>query len=165
MLDVDDDAPLFVPSINIGMSLDNPFQRIAPVDDRFELSGLRQLLQKIHILGALGCRPGEDSLAARHCGPRYLSHLREPGDNHEKTSMLVKRGLALRKRGRAGCNENDVVGLAVLGEIPFGVVDDLVGPDGFHQLQIGGAAHPGHLGSKVLGELDRGGPDCSRSSG
>ena len=59
-----DDASPFVPGIDIGMCLDNLFERIVPVDDRFERSRLSQLFDVKQILRALSCGPRKDFLAA-----------------------------------------------------------------------------------------------------
>ena len=52
-----------------------------------------------------------------------------------------------------------VVALPVAGEVLGSVVDDVVGPEAADQFRVGGAAHGGHLGAEVLGELHGHGAD------
>lgn len=42
----DDDISLLVPLIDVPVRLDNLFQRIAPVDDRFELARFNQVFEE-----------------------------------------------------------------------------------------------------------------------
>ena len=60
--------------------------------------------------------------------------------------------------------EDDVVGLAALGEILLGVVDHLVRPNRAHELDIGGAADPGYFGAEVLRDLYRRRADATGSA-
>jgi hypothetical protein len=50
---------------------------------------------------------------------------------------------------------DEIVGLAAFGEVFFGVIDDVVGPQRLHEIDIPGVADRGHLGADVFGELDR----------
>ncbi len=58
--------------------------------------------------------------------------------------------------------EDDVVGLAVLREVLLEVVDDLVGPERAHHLDVLRVAHGGDVGAEVLRELHRRRSDRSR---
>ena len=49
MFHSDDDISLFVPFFDIPVSLDNLFQRIASIDDRFYLSRLNKLFEEDQI--------------------------------------------------------------------------------------------------------------------
>ena len=55
--------------------------------------------------------------------------------------------------------EDDVVGLAVLGEVLLQVVDHLVGAERTHELDVLRAAHGGDVGAEVLRQLDPRRPD------
>ena len=46
MVHSDDDISLFAPLIDIPVRLGNPFQRIAPIDDRFELARFNQVFEE-----------------------------------------------------------------------------------------------------------------------
>ena len=67
-----------------------------------------------------------------------------------------------RRRAGPGQLEDDVVAPAAPGEVLAGVVDDVVGAERPDQLQVPGAAHPGHLGAEPLGQLDGEGADAAR---
>lgn len=61
------------------------------------------------------------------------------------------------RRGKFGDSvKNHVVCLAAAGEILADVINDLFSPQRFHQVGIGGAAHPGYTGAEVArGKLHR----------
>src|SRR3989442_5787733 len=59
----------------------------------------------------------------------------------------------------AHCVEDDVVGLAVLGEVFPRVVDDPVGPERSYELEVLRAAHRGDVGAEILGQLQPCGAD------
>src|SRR5439155_533194 len=54
--------------------------------------------------------------------------------------------------------EDDVVRLAILGEVLLGVVDDLVGAERAHQRDVLGGAYRGDVGAEGRGQLHRRGP-------
>ena len=61
--------------------------------------------------------------------------------------------------------KNNIIGLAALGKILLGVINDLIGAQRFHQFQIRGAAYPGHFCPKVVpGKLYRKSTYRSRSA-
>ncbi len=59
-----DYIPLFMSLLDIAMSLGSLFQGIAPIDDRFNRSGLNKLFEGQQIIGRIACCPGDYSLAA-----------------------------------------------------------------------------------------------------
>ena len=69
--------------------------------------------------------------------------------------MRVKRVLALGERRFANGVKYDVVCLGGPGEILPCIVDHPIGPDRCHEREVDGAAHPGHVGAEVLGQLHR----------
>ena len=73
--------------------------------------------------------------------------------------------LLARRRGSLGHGvENEIVLLVAGGKIGRGVIDHLVGAQGFYQLQVGGAANPGDFGPEMLGQLHRESAQGSGSS-
>ena len=58
--------------------------------------------------------------------------------------------------------DDRVVGLAAPGEVVLQVVDDVVGAEGSHELDVPGAADAGDMGAEVLGELHCGGAERAR---
>ena len=69
--------------------------------------------------------------------------------------------LQLCKRALAQDVEDQVVGLSVLGEVLFGVIDDLIGAQRLHVFQPRGAADPGDFCAVVLRKLDCGRADSA----
>src|SRR3990172_4046692 len=63
-LNSDDDISLFVPCFDIPVSLGNLFQWIAPIDDRFNRSGLNKLFEGKQIICRIACCPRDYSLDA-----------------------------------------------------------------------------------------------------
>ncbi len=55
--------------------------------------------------------------------------------------------------GVPGDVEDQVVVVGAVGEVVAGVVDDVVGAEGSHQVELRGAAHAGDLGAEGLGQL------------
>ena len=83
-------------------------------------------------------------------------------------SESVPLGVRARRRSDGelgpGQLEDDVVAPPVGGDVLPGVVDDLVGAERADQVQVPGAAHPGHLGPEPLGELHGEGADAARGA-
>jgi hypothetical protein len=58
------------------------------------------------------------------------------------------------RQGRTAADvEDQVVVAGAVGEVIAGVVEDVVGTEGGHEIDLGRAADPGDLGSQLLGDL------------
>ena len=64
-------------------------------------------------------------------------------------------------RGASADVEDQVVAASPVGEVLAGVVDDVVGAQRGHQVDLRGAAHAGDLGAERLRQLDRVGADAA----
>ena len=60
--------------------------------------------------------------------------------------------------------EDDIVRLAVLGEVFLRVVDDSIGSERSDEFDVLGVAHSGDIGAEVLGQLHRGRADGPRGT-
>src|SRR5688500_1004756 len=69
MFHSDDDVPSLAPGIDVSVSLGHLRERVTPIDDRLELSRLRQLREETQVLWAHGGWPGDDFPAARQRHP------------------------------------------------------------------------------------------------
>jgi hypothetical protein len=72
------------------VSLDHLREREAPIDDRSELAGLRQLGEEVHILGALGSGAGDDALLARQRHPRSMEQRRQVTEDEQEATLLLE---------------------------------------------------------------------------
>ena len=100
-----------------------------------------------------GHRSGDHFSAARHRHPWRLQHRWQPGQHQQQAAAFLQRRLAARERRRACSVDNHIIGLATLREIFLRVVDDVAGAQRRHQRQVGRAAHAGHVGPEVPGQL------------
>ena len=89
--------------------------------------------------------------AAGPCPPVQLPPSSPP------TMTAVPCGVSARRRRAerrvAGDVEDQVVAAGAVGEVVTGVVDDVVGTEGAHQVELRGAAHAGDLRPERLGQL------------
>src|SRR5689334_2650993 len=66
LLHCNDDISLFVPLVNIPVSLDDLLQGIASINDRFDLARFNEFFEVHEILRLWGCFPSDEGLAAGH---------------------------------------------------------------------------------------------------
>src|ERR1700730_13033421 len=71
VLHSNDDVSLFVPLVNIPVSLDNLLQGIASINDRFDLARFNEFFQGDEILRRWGCCPSYEGLTACHPCPEH----------------------------------------------------------------------------------------------
>src|SRR4029079_15359840 len=76
----------------------------------------------------------------------------------------LERASAPSERLLADSVKDDIVGLAVLGEVLLRIVDDLVGTQRCDQLEVLRVAHRRDLRTEVSGQLHRGRADRSRGA-
>ena len=143
----DDDIALFVPAVDVPVRLHHLFQRIGPIDDRLQGARLGQFLEYHEIRWHWSRKRVVDrgDLAARR-----------------------QRALRVHQGGRAlsppDSVEDDVVALRPTREILARVIDDGTSAERFDQLEVGGAAHTGHMRAEVPNELNGRRADGTRSA-
>ncbi len=84
----DDDISLLAPGVDVGVCLDDALERIAPIDNRFELTCLGQFREEAHVIRALGGRFSDDFLVAGHRHPRYLNVGQPAQDKKQATAIF-----------------------------------------------------------------------------
>ena len=154
--------PGLVPRFDISGCLNHAVQRVAAIDDRPVPPRLDELLHEQHILLHVSRWDQHQHLPVSE--PRRPQRQDEvlQSVGGQVTAAPLQRAAAVLEREGAGCIEDDVVRLAVLGEVFLLVVDHLVGSDRSDDLEVFRAAHPGDVGAEVLGQLHPGGADGPR---
>ena len=89
----------------------------------------------------------------------------QPGHGDQIKAALVQRSFAAGKRAAAHCIKDDVISLAILGEIFPGIVDQMIRAQRFDQIDLFRAANPGDFCPIILTKLDSGCADCAGSTG
>src|SRR4051812_32568219 len=159
-----DDVPPLVPRVYVAVSVDHLLEPVAAIDHRPELPALGEGRQKAQVLHAPARHASDDLLPCRERHPRCPQHFGKRAEDHEQPSALGERPFAAGEGCCAGRVDDNVVAFAAPSEVLFRVVDQLLGPDGSHQLEVGNAAHASHACPEVPGELDRGGPHSAGST-
>jgi hypothetical protein len=86
-----------------------------------------------------------------------------PADDHERP--LRGEGAPQVRHGAVPSDvEDDVVAVAGVGEVLPGVIDDVVGAERPHQVQLAGAADAGDFRSQCLGDLHGVAADTARGA-
>src|SRR6266516_3538238 len=144
--------------------LDHVLQRVATIDDRPVSPGLDELLEEEDVLLRVARWYLEDHfLVSDPRGPQRQHEILEPVGCQVAAAPL-QRVSAAPERVLADCIEDDVVRLAVLGEVFLRVIDDPLGSERSHELEVLGVAHRSDVGFEVLGELhpcSADGPRCA----
>src|SRR5689334_2024199 len=151
LLEGEHDAPDLEAAVDPAMRFDDLREGQNRIDHRLQLSALGQLHESpVVVSGARGI-----ALAAADHGllPRRGEHLPEIADDHQEAAARFQRTLDPRVRGVSVIVHDHVIALPVAREIFRRVVDDVVGPKTPDQFHVGAAAHGGHLGTEMLGEL------------
>ena len=147
MLHSDDDIPLFVPAVDVPVRLDHFFQRIGPIDDRLQGARLGQFLEYDEI--------------RRH---RSRKRVVDRGDLAARRQRALRVHQGARALSPSNGIEDDVVALRPTREVLARVVDDGAGAKCLHELEVGGAAHTGHLRAELPNELHGCRADGARSA-
>src|SRR5512138_2099783 len=137
--DGDDHIAFLVPLLDVAVSLGSLFQRIASVDDRFDLPGLDQRLDRQEVLKTSWRKGADDSLAAHYGRPEHLKELLHLEACEKQNAVRLERSLAACERRLAEDVEDQVVGLTILREVRLGVVNDVVGTQGSDEFRPRGA--------------------------
>src|SRR5918996_4115726 len=162
-VDGQDDVSGLLPRLHVSGRLDHLLERVAPIDDRAGLPCLDEFLQEEDILlRELRYRerhplvtdpPGQQGQQGD------VPHEAEVGC--EVDPARLQRASTASERVLADRVEDDVVHLAVLGEVLLQVVDELVCSERSHELDVLRVAHRGDVGAEVRGELHAGSSDGS----
>src|SRR5215471_1527933 len=159
-----DDISRLLLRFDVPGRVDHVFQRIGPVDDRPVLSGLEELLEEEDVLLRVSRWYREDHfLVSDPRGPQRQDEIPQPVGRQIAAAGL-QRAPASPERVLADRVEDDVIRLAVLGEVFPGVIDDSVGSERSHELEVLRIADRCDVGFEVLGQLHpRGadGPGCA----
>src|SRR5690349_8035951 len=110
-VNTDDHITFLVSPINIAVRLDHLLQRIAPVDDRLELTCFYQFGEIDKIFRRRDRCPTYERLAASHRSPAHLYELRGPRNSLKVGPFLLERFQGVQKRALAYCVKYDVIGL------------------------------------------------------
>src|SRR3989442_502158 len=133
--------PGLAPRFDIPGALNPPVQGVAAIDDRPVPPRLDELLHEQHILLHVSRWDQHQHLPVSE--PRRPQRQDEvlQSVGGQVTAAPLQRAAAVLEREGAGCIEDDVVRLAVLGEVFLLVVDHLVGSDRSDDLEVFRAAH------------------------
>src|SRR3989440_6982941 len=148
-----DNVALLAAGVDERVSIHDPRERIGAVDDGLEFSGLREAAQEIEIRRRDGGNAAEDLPAGSGRADHRPDHLAEAADDQQQPAARRERPLAALERAVADGVEDDVVPLARLSKIFFGIVDHTIGAERFDELRVGRTTNAGHDGPEILGEL------------
>src|SRR5262249_37711200 len=130
-------------------------QRITPVDERPELSGLDQFLE-IPDRRLVKLRKSEhDLLASQQRRDDYLCQESQAPFPREIDPARFQSAPASAERALADRVEDHVVFLLLVREVPGRVVDDPVRAQALDELHVRCGADRGHAGTETLQQLDR----------
>src|SRR3990172_9560954 len=150
--DCQDDVSCLLPRLDIAVRLDHLLQRVAPVDDRSELPRLDELLEEEDVILVASSDRHLHPLVADPPGREQhddrLEHER-PQVSGDIDPASLQRASSPEERILADGVDDRVVGLAVLREILLEVVDDLVGAERSHELDVLGVAHRRDVGAAL----------------
>ena len=157
------DVPRLLAGLDVLARLDHVLERVAPVDDRAVLPRLDELFQEEDVLLRVAGDPHRDLLLSdplrEQREQRDVPH--EPRVGRDVDPARLQRAPAAPERLLADGVEDHVVELAALGEVLVQVVDDLVGPERAHELDVLRVADGRDVRAGVLGQLHPGGADGS----
>ena len=91
LLHRNDDISLFVPLVNIPVSLDDLLQGIASINDRFDLARFNEFFQEDEILSRWGCFPSDECLAAGHPRPEHAQTQCRRSDRLQIDAFFLER--------------------------------------------------------------------------
>ena len=153
--------PVFCPVSTYFVASTTSSRRIGPVDDRPVLPGLDELLDaKDVLLRVARNRQGHALVAdpsARERQRRDVPHEAEVGRDEE--TARLERAAAPAERLLADRVEDRVIDLAVPREVFLRVIEDLVGAERAHELEILRVRDRRHVGARGLGQLHAGRSD------
>src|SRR5438132_719476 len=162
--DGNDDFAARVAGGNVSYCVRGFFQLVRSIDYRGYGTGFNHFSNHIQVVGIRarhernelppreGLKQHQRNTAARWPADRYVL---SAGGEHTSAS---------RPRLVTNDVEDHVITLHARGEILPGVVDDLVGADTSHHVDISGAAYAGYMGPERLCDLHSEGTDPSRRS-
>ena len=155
----EDDVSGLLLRFDVPGRVDHVLQRVAPVDDRPVSPGLDELLEKEDVLLRVARGDREPHfLVSDPRSPQRQDEIQEPV-GCQVAAAPRKGAFAQPERVLADCVEDDVVSLAVLGEVFLRVVDHPVGSQRCHDLEVFRVAHRRDVGFEVPGELHPCGAD------
>jgi hypothetical protein len=158
-VDRQDDVPGLLLRFDVPGRLDHVLQWVAPIDDRPVSPGLDELLEEEDVLLRVSRWDREDHfLVSDPRGPQRQHEILEPV-GCQVAAAPREGAFAPPERVLADCVEDDVVRLAVLGEVFLRVVDHPVGSQRCHELEVLRVAHRSDVGAEVLGQLNPCGAD------
>ena len=163
-LDDEDDVSCLLLGLDVAGRVGGFLQPIGAVDDSPIGAGLDELLEAKDLVLGVPRDRHHRLLGTDEPGPQRQRHVLGVGAEvgRDVAPTVVQRAFALPERLLADGVEHDVVGLAVGREVLDRVVDDLVGAERPHDIDVVGVAHSGDQGAHVLGQLDGGGADRTR---
>jgi hypothetical protein len=155
----EDDVSGLLLRFDVPGRVDHVLQRVALVDDRPVLPGLDELVEKEDVLLRVARGDREPHfLVSDARGPERQDEIQEPV-GCQIAAAPRKGAFAPPERVLADGVEDDVVRLAVLGEVFLRVVDHLIGSQRCHELEVLRVAHRGDVGAEEPGELHPCGAD------
>jgi hypothetical protein len=149
----EDDVAGLLLGFDVPCRLDHVRERVASIDDRPVFPRLDDLLEEEDVLLRVSRWYREPHfLVSDLRGPERQDQILEPIGC--QVAAAPREGASTPpERVLADCVEDDVVHLAVLGEVFLGVVDDPVGSQRSHKLEVLRAAHRRDVGIEVPGQL------------
>ena len=164
--------PSCVAGFEVSHRLRDLVQREGPVDTRRYLARLDEFGEPFQVTGAL--------LRQEKCQPLpYQPRQNRGAELPIKSSCQAAALLTTDDHDRpGGCEcatqpgkcgvpsdiEDQVVAARPIGEVLSGVVDDMIGAQGSHKIEFGGATDAGDFGSQSLGQLYGVTPDAARGA-
>ena len=131
----DDHVALFDVRLDLPVSIDDLFQRKTPIDRGLDRTSFPKPLEVEQIIPRFAGRLGYRLSAACHRGPERSGYLPQPRVGQEIVPVLRQRCPAMQQRDRVHQVKDDIMDLAVLGNV------GISGRGTTHQL-AGGAPTP-----------------------
>src|SRR5919202_2757554 len=149
----DDDFPLSVPFFQIPDGLWGLGEWVGPVDDRFELASLDELLKENQVLAVLPCDERAQLLLhepGQYRRPQLAICASEPppspfAPDDDEGSLRREGAPEARQRRVPAEVEDQVIAPLALGEVLARVVDDMIRPDRANHLHLLGTANSGNV--------------------
>src|SRR5664280_3622304 len=160
----DDDVADLLPGLDIPVGLDDLLERVAPVDQGAEPPGRDAFAQVLDDLLVLDRRREHDPPTTgqpRHHRQDGVLGPRSEVGRQVQAARLQQRA-APSDRALPDRVEDDVVLVVVLREFHRVAVDDPVGPQPAHELDVRRPAHGGYPRAEVREQLDGGAADRAR---
>ena len=105
---------------------------VARCGNGLELSSGGKLRNESHPLRVVNCHTTPHFLSPDDGGPEAPCHVRQTHDAGKENALGLKQVFAAVEGGCAHGVKYQVVGFGILGEIFSGVIDHVVGTQGFH---------------------------------